>query len=159
MTGVEAFVGIRMQNSGLRNPTVQQWEMTIPSHLRALTATDQNIPPQPAYATPVDTQLTRVPRNRMVLVVTQHNPPKPFAHVGRAIVPPILKLSLDDFELRDHPLLRRDPPDVKGSAAREVSTEVGEPQKREGFRFSLATPLSVSDGEPPELYQPRLVRM
>ena len=34
-----------------------------------------------------------------------------------------------------------------------------EPQEYEGFWLSLATPLPVSEGKPPELDQPRLVRM
>jgi hypothetical protein len=45
MDGVEALVGMGMQNTGLRNPSVQQWVETIPAHLRALTAPDQNVPP------------------------------------------------------------------------------------------------------------------
>src|SRR6516164_3307295 len=40
-----------------------------------------------------------------------------------------------------------------------MSTEMREPQKRKGLGFSLATPLSIPDGEPPELDQTRLVRM
>jgi hypothetical protein len=72
---------------------------------------------------------------------------------------PVLKLSFDDVELCNHAPLRRDAPDVKGSAAREVPTEVCEPQKREGLRLSRATPLSVSDGKPSELDQTCLVRM
>jgi hypothetical protein len=44
--------------------------------------------------------------------------------------------------------LRRNAPDVKGSAAREVSTEMREPQKRKGLGLSLATPLSIPSGEP-----------
>ena len=100
-----------MQNAGLRNPPVQQWGETIPPHLCALTATDQNAPPQPANATPEDAQLSRVTGNSMVLVVAQHNLPKPCADLGRTMMLPALKLSLDGFELRDHPLLRRDPPD------------------------------------------------
>jgi hypothetical protein len=40
MNGVEALVRIRMQNVRVRNPPIQQWVETIPSHLRALTATD-----------------------------------------------------------------------------------------------------------------------
>ncbi|MDQ1470833.1 MAG: hypothetical protein QOJ99_2313 [Bryobacterales bacterium] len=56
MESIEAFVGIRMQNSGLGNPpirsayatpvyglygrlAVQQWGKTLPLHLRALTRT------------------------------------------------------------------------------------------------------------------------
>jgi hypothetical protein len=40
MNGVKALVRIRMQNMRVRNPPVQQWVETFPSHLRALTATD-----------------------------------------------------------------------------------------------------------------------
>src|SRR5207244_6021994 len=39
MNGVEALVGIRMQNTWVRNQTVEQWVETVPSHLRALAAT------------------------------------------------------------------------------------------------------------------------
>ena len=95
----------------------------------------------------------------MVLVVALHNLPKPLADLTRTMVFPVLKLCLDDIELRNHPLLRRNAPDIKSSAARELSTEMCEPQKREGLGFPRATLLSVSDGEPPELDQTRLVRM
>ena len=40
MSGVEALTRIGMQDAGFRNPPVQQWDQTIPWHLRALTATD-----------------------------------------------------------------------------------------------------------------------
>ena len=69
---------------------------------------------------------------------------------------PVLKLSLDDGKLRNHPLLRGDAPDIKSSAAREISAKMRESQKREGLRFSLATLLPVSDGEPQELLDGRL---
>jgi hypothetical protein len=95
----------------------------------------------------------------MVLVVALHNLPKPCADFTRTMMLPVLKFCLDDIELRNHPLLRGDTPDVKGSAAREISTKMRESQKREGLGFSLATLLPVSDGEPPELDQTRLVRM
>src|SRR5262249_62350393 len=48
---------------------------------------------------------------------------------------------------------------VKASRALEVTTKVRKPQKRKVLAFSLATPLSLSSGEPPELDQTRLVRM
>src|SRR5262249_41652807 len=67
MNGVEALVGIWMQNTGLRNPPIQQWVETVPPHPRTLTATDQSAPPQSAYATPEDTQLTRVAGYRRCL--------------------------------------------------------------------------------------------
>jgi len=40
MNGVEALIGIGMQDTRVRNPPVEQWVETIPAHLRALTATD-----------------------------------------------------------------------------------------------------------------------
>jgi hypothetical protein len=52
MNSVEAFIRIWMQNTGLGNPSVQQRGKTFPSHLRALTPTNQDAPPQPTYATP-----------------------------------------------------------------------------------------------------------
>ena len=92
MNGVEALIGIRMQNTRLRNPPVQQWVETIPPHLGALTATNQDASPQPANAPPEDAQLTRVAGHSMVLVITLHNLPKPSAHLTRAMVLPVLKL-------------------------------------------------------------------
>src|SRR5580765_7426335 len=43
MTGVEALIGIGVLNAGLRNPPVQQWVETVPTHLRALTATAKTL--------------------------------------------------------------------------------------------------------------------
>src|SRR5712664_2779812 len=40
MCGGKAGIRVRMQNTGLRNPPVQERDETIPSHLGALTATD-----------------------------------------------------------------------------------------------------------------------
>ena len=95
----------------------------------------------------------------MVLVVAQHNLAKPGTDLGRAMMLPALKLSLDGFQLRDHSLLRRNPPDDESSVALALPTEVGETQEREGLWFSLAAPFPVASGEPPELDQPCLVRM
>src|SRR5664279_273830 len=45
MSGVEACIGIGVQNAGWRNPPVQDWGKTFPTHLCALTAADQNTLP------------------------------------------------------------------------------------------------------------------
>jgi hypothetical protein len=159
MTGGEACIRVGMQNAGLRNPPRQQRGETIPPHLCPLTATDENAPPQPANASAKDAQLGRVTRNGMVLVVAQHNLAKPCTDLGRTMMLPALKLSLDGFELRDHSLLRRNPPDDESFVADALPTEVSEAQKCEGLRFSLATLLPVSSGEPPELNQSCLIRV
>jgi hypothetical protein len=136
-----------MQNSGYGNPPIGERIETIPLHPGALTAADQNAPPQPSNATHEDTQLTGISGNGMILVIPQHNLPKPRTNFDRTMMLPIAKFSLDGFQLRDHSLLRRDPPDDEWSGG-ELSTEVGETQERKGFRLSLATPLSVNPVSP-----------
>ena len=148
-----------MQNAGLGNPPIEDWGETIPPHLCALTATDQDAPPQPANATLKDAQLSRVPRNGMVLVVAQHNLAKPCTDRGRTMMLSALKLGLDGFELRNHSLLRRNPPDDESFVADALPTEVSETQICKGLRFSLATLLPVASGEPPEFDQSCLVRV
>jgi hypothetical protein len=87
----------------------------------------------------------------VVLVITQHNLPEPCADLGHAFMPPALKLNLDGFELRNHSLLRSDPPYGEGSALVALPTVVGEAQEREGLRFSFSTQTPVAGGEPPKL--------
>jgi hypothetical protein len=41
MSGVEACIGIGVQNAGRRNPPVQDWSETFPTHLCALAAAVQ----------------------------------------------------------------------------------------------------------------------
>src|SRR4029453_11049443 len=94
----------------------------------------------------------------MVLVVTEHNLPKPDTDLSCTMMLPALKLGLDGFELRNHPLLRRNSPDDEWSR-RELSTEMRKAQKREGLWFPLATPLPSSHSKPPELDQSCFVRM
>ena len=55
-----------MQDPGYGNPPLQDGIETIPLHLGALTATDQNAPPQPANTTHEDTQLTGITGNGRV---------------------------------------------------------------------------------------------
>jgi len=50
MSGVEASIRIGVQNAGWRNPPVQDWGKTLPPHLGALAAADQNTLPEPAHA-------------------------------------------------------------------------------------------------------------
>src|SRR5262245_28581680 len=71
---------------------------------------------------------------------------------------PASKLGLDGFELRYHPLLRRNPPNDEWSC-RELSTEMRKAQKREGLGFPLATPLPSSRSKPPKLDQSCFIRM
>src|SRR5271169_6170952 len=159
MSGVEACIRIGMQSPGWRNPPVQDWGKTFPPHRGALATADQNTLPEPAHAKFEDAQLSRVPGNSVVLVITQHNLPEPRTDFGHAFMHPALKLSLDGFEFRSHSLLRSDPPYGEGSALVALPTVVGEAQEGEGLWFSLAPLLPISGGEAPELDQSSFVRM
>ena len=75
----------------------------------------------------------------MVVVVAEYDLMEPCTNLGGAIVHPALKLALDGFELRLHPLFRCDPPDGEGSGLVPLPTEVGEAQERKGLRSSLST--------------------
>src|SRR5262245_14314697 len=131
---------------------------TSPSHSRALTATDQHTPPQPTNTIHKHTQLTCVTRDGMILVVAQHHLPKPDTDLGRTMMLPASKFSLNGFKLRDHPLLRRNSPDDEWSGS-ELPTEMREAQKRESLWFTFATPLPISSSKPPEFDQSCLVCM
>src|ERR1700750_2427888 len=159
MSGVEACIGIGMQDARLWNPSVQQWGESFPPHLCSLTAPDENTPPHPVNTSLKDAQLSRVAGHSMVLVAAQHNSPTPCTRCARPIMLRALKLSLDGFQLRDHPLLRRDPPDDEGSITNALPTEVSKTQERAALRLPLPAMSPVASGEPPELDESCLVRM
>jgi hypothetical protein len=100
--------------------------------------------PQPVNTMLKDAQLSRVTRDSMVLVVAQHNLAKPCTDLGRRMMLPALKFSLDGHRLRGHPPLRRNPPDDEGSIADTLPTVVGETQEGKGIRFSLSALLPIS---------------
>jgi hypothetical protein len=81
----------------------------------------------------------------------QHNLPKACTDLGRAMMLPALKLSLNDLQLRDHSLLRRIPPDGESFVAVTLPTEMGETQEREGLWFPFSTLVPFAGGKPPEL--------
>lgn len=73
----------------------------------------------------------------MVLVITQYNFPKPSTNLACTVMLPTLKFSLNDFKLRGHPLLCRNPPDGEGLVAAVLPAEVSKAQEREGLWFTL----------------------
>ena len=148
-----------MQDARVWNPPVEDRNQTLPTYLSALAAANQNITPQPIQPSLEEPQLIDVSGDRMVLGITLYDLLQPCTDVGRAIVLSALKLNLDGLQLRNHSLLRSDPPDGEGSGLVALPTEVSEAQKRKGLRFSLATLLSVSGCITSELDQPCLVRM
>ena len=104
-------------------------------------------------------QPIEVSRDSMVLVIAQSDLPKPLADQRCRLMLLADKLCLNRMQLRLHPLLCRFAPDDKGPVAPAFPAVVRETQEREGFRLSLSPLLPISSGVPPELNQPRLVRM
>jgi hypothetical protein len=129
-------------SSGASRPLSAASAATLPSHLCTLAATDENAPPK-------DAQLSRITWNSMVLVIAQHNLPEPFTDLAATVMLPALKCSLDGFQLRDHPLLSRNPPDDESFVAAVPSTETSETQVQPGASRRESYPLAdgPSDGE------------
>ena len=148
-----------MQNGGWRYPPFQDRGEFLPLLPRGLAAANEDVTPQSIDAMSEGAQLIEVAGDSMVLVVAGDNLPKPYTDLTGAIMLPALKLSLDGFQLRNHPLLRSDSPDGEGLVLVALPTVVGEPQEREGLRFPLPMLLPVSGRIAPELDQPGLIRV
>jgi len=148
-----------MQDVGWWYPPFQDRSKLLPLLPGALTTTDQYVTPQSIDATSEDAQLIDVAGDSMVLVVAGDDTPKPYTDLTGAIMLAALKLSLDGFELRNHALLRSDPPDGEGLGLVALPTVVGKPQEVECLRPSFPTLLPVTGRIAPELDQPGLIRM
>src|SRR5437867_2022838 len=73
-------------------------------------------------------------------------------------MPPAFQLLVDRLQLRPHPFRDRDAPYPEPPVA-GPRTNVREPQEVERFRFAQSSTSPIDGGTPPELDQPRLVRM
>jgi hypothetical protein len=118
-----------VQNVGWRNPPGQDWGETSPPHLGALATANKNTLPEPAHARLKGAQLSRVPGDRVVLVITQYNLPEPCTDFGRAIVHSASKLNLAGLESRNHSLFRSDPP-ASALLQKQVFGNVGHADKQ-----------------------------
>ena len=124
-----------------------------------MTATDQYVPPEPIDALPEGAQPIDISRNGVVLVVAVNDLPKPCTDLTDTIMLPAEKLCLDGFQLRNHSLFRRNPPDGEGFGLVTPPAVVGEAQEREGLRFPFAPLFPFVGRKTPELDQPSLFRV
>jgi hypothetical protein len=159
MGGVEASFRIGVQDPGRWYPPFEDRGKFLPLLPRGLTATNEDVAPQSIDAISEDAQLIDVAGDSMVLVVAGDHTPKPYTDLTGAIMLTALKLSLDDLELRNHTLLRSDPPDGERLGLVALPTEVGKAQEVEGLRFSLPMLLPGSGRIASELDQPGLIRV
>ena len=111
MGGVEASLGIGVQEFRTWYPPVEEGQQSVPLLASALAATHKNVMPQSDDALSEGTQLSIVSGHRMVSVVAIDDSPEPFTDFAGTIMHPAPRLELDSLELRDHPLLRRNAPE------------------------------------------------
>jgi hypothetical protein len=109
MDGVEASLRIRVQDCRARYPSFEQRSESLPPFAGALAAACEYLIPQPVDALPEGAQLTEVSGHCLVLVIAVDHLPKPCTNLAWAIMHSAAKLDLDGIQLRNHPLLRRDP--------------------------------------------------
>src|ERR1035437_3840428 len=76
-TGVKTGAGVRMQDSGERNPAIEEPVQVAPVDFAALAPANQRVPPQKAQPMPEQTQRWTISRNRKVLVVARHHTLQP----------------------------------------------------------------------------------
>ena len=150
---------VGVQDPGRCYPPFEDRGKFLPLLPRGLAATNKDVAPQSIDAFSEDAQLIDVAGDSMVLVVAGDHTPKPYTDLTGAIMLTASKLSLDGLELRDHSLLRSDPPDGEGLGLVALPTEVGEAQEVESLRFPFPTPLPVTGRIAPELDQPGLIRV
>jgi hypothetical protein len=159
MGGVEAHLGIGVQDFRARYPSFEQRSESLPPSAGTLTAACECLIPQSIDALPEGAQLSDIPGHCVVLVVVVDDLPKPCTDDAWTIMHPAAKLDLDSLELRNHPLLRRNAPDGERIGLVATPTEVSEAQEVERLRFSRTTLLPVSGSIASELDQPGLLRM
>ena len=148
-----------MQDSGYGYPPVEDRSQRLPPPFGALTATNQNVSPEPIYALSEGAQLTDISGNSMVLVVASDHLPKPCTNLTDAIMLPAEKLNLNGLELRNHSLFRSNSPDGEGVGLVASPAVVGEAQEREGLWFAFIPLFPFVSCKTPELDQPGLFRV
>jgi hypothetical protein len=158
MSGVEASVWIRMKRAWDRKPAVKERVDTLPTGMRTITAMPESAPPHLTYPMPEHGESASVTRYGVVLIETQTHTSQPCSDLCEWLVHPKAQRLLKLLQLCSHPRISRFSPDYE-QATWGLPTHMGKSQKRERLGFSLSSRAPVLGGEPPELQQPRFLRM
>ena len=156
-SSVETNVGIGMKSTWTRNPSIKDRPQLFPVRLPPLTPTAQNTPPGATEPFSKSPEYGQVARNSMVSAVALHHAFQPRSDQHNRLMHLPAQLLLDGQELCPQSFCRCPPPDHK-MALRVPTTIVGEPEKRESFRFSLSALPSIRPREASQLDQSRLLR-
>ena len=115
MSGVEASIGIGMQDVRAWYPSFEDRNQRLPPFACPLTAACECLVPQSINALPEGAQLSEISRYCVVAVVAADDATEPCTGLGGAIMHAAMKLTLDGLELRCHSRFRCDAPDGEGS--------------------------------------------
>ena len=95
-----------MQNTGARNPTVEDRAQAVPSRPSLLAAAAQSLPPQSAETVPESAQRRKVPRYGVITVVAFDHPFQPCSDDADGLMHLTAQLLLDSQQRYPHPLDR-----------------------------------------------------
>jgi hypothetical protein len=145
-----------MENAYLWDPAGLQTLHSCPVQVITLTATNQDLPPQPSYPKAEHAEGIRVARYRVVVEVALHDRLEPLSGCGHRFVHSLLELLLDFCQLPPQALAYR------VALHREVPfpvfpADVRESQKIKRFRLPFSSPFLVLLGRSSELDPARLV--
>jgi hypothetical protein len=142
-----------MQGTGSWNPSVESRPKTIPAW-SPLTTTAQCLPPQHAETVTESPQHGQVTRHSVVAVIAVHDTFQPFTDSANGLMHLPAQLPFDGQQFCPHSLCHGSPP-YDEMTIRARPTVVGEPEKRDRFRLSLASLFPVCLRESTKLDQAR----
>src|SRR4029450_7740984 len=149
---------VRMTDSRCGNPALHFRFETLPREFRLLAPTPQRPVPEPGHMVDKGVQTRTVKGHTIVLVVSPQHRAYPFALFPQVGMHASLKLLLQFFQLRLHPLPHRLAKHREGPPSR-LPADMREPKKVEGLRFALASSLPVARRMPSKLDQASLSLM
>jgi hypothetical protein len=159
MHGVEAHVGMWVQNAGARDPCIDEAQEPHPGQPPTLAAAPKRPIPAPDDLSPKAVETIHVAGHGVVVEVALDNGSQPSARRRHRLMPASAKRVFDGRQLGgeappDGLALDDEPAGLPRGAA-----DVGEPEEVERVRLALAARLSVVRCGPPEFNQARLVRV
>src|SRR6266568_822549 len=124
-----------------------------------LTAAPERLQPRARHFPSKRLERSEISRNSMIVEVALHHRAQPVPGLGNPFVPALAQLLPHCLQLATQPLFDRLPPDLEPATPPSLPAPMRESQKIESVRLSLPSPFPVIFREPPELDQPRFLRV
>jgi len=96
-----------MHDAWDRKPTSKQWTDALPPDFRPLATMPKRTSPPSLHSMPENVHRPKIPRHRVVSIVTLQNAPQPCPGLLHRLVHPIAQHLLNLLQLCYHPLVRR----------------------------------------------------